>query len=134
MATAPFALTAPSTAPPRPILIDGLYCVAVGAIATFASGPISTFMGLPSSLPLIVIGLATLIYGLALTGWAATRPVPRALLQLAMILNDVWVAASAALLIFNLAPLTEGGRWLVLIVAVDVGLLAIWQWVALRRG
>lgn len=130
--TTTFSTPSQAIAPSRPILIDGLFCTAVGGVATLFSGPISTFMGLPSSLPLIVVCVATLLWGLLLTGWSMTRPVPRALTWATILLNDVWVIASIALLLFNLVPLTDGGRWLVVILAVDVAALAIWQWRSLR--
>lgn len=120
-------------APARPILVDGLFCTTVGAVGALASGPISTFMGLPSPLPLLIVGAITLIYGLTLTGWAVTRPVPRTLVGLVIGMNILWVVASLGLLLLNPTPLTDGGRWLVLLVAVDVGALAVWQWVSLRR-
>ncbi len=133
MATATLSpsITASTLLPMRPFLVDGLFCTAVGAASTFASGPISTFMGLPSSLALIVIGGTTLLYGLVLTAWTMSRPVPRPLGWIVLALNEIWLIGSI-LLLTNVVPLTDGGRWLVVLVGIDVAALAIWQWRSLR--
>lgn len=126
------ATTQSLPAPTRPILADGLFCTAVGGIATLFSEPISTFMGLPASLPLIVISVATLLWGLFLLGWSRSRLVPRALTWAVISMNALWVTGSILLLLTNVVPLTDGGRGLVVLVSIDVAALAIWQWRSLQ--
>lgn len=126
------ATTQSLPAPTRPILADGLFCTAVGGIATLFSEPISTFMGMPASLPLIVISIATLLWGLFLLGWSRSRLVPRALTWAVISMNALWVTGSILLLLTNVVPLTDGGRGLVVLVSIDVAALAIWQWRSLQ--
>lgn len=126
------AATQSLPAPTRPVLADGLFCTAVGGIATLFSEPISMFMGLSTSLPLIVISVATLLWGLFLLGWSRSRLVPRALTWAVIIMNALWVTGSILLLLTNVVPLTDGGRGLVVLVSIDVAALAIWQWRSLQ--
>ncbi|HUN07906.1 MAG TPA: hypothetical protein PLQ56_14945 [Aggregatilineales bacterium] len=126
------AATQSLPAPTRPILADGLFCTAVGGIATLFSEPISMFMGLSTSLPLIVISVATLLWGLFLLGWSRSRLVPRALTWAVISMNALWVTGSILLLLTNVIPLTDGGRGLVVLVSIDVAALAIWQWRSLQ--
>jgi len=126
------AATQSLPAPTRPILADGLFCTAVGGIATLFSEPISMFMGLSTNLPLIVISVATLLWGLFLLGWSRSRLVPRALTWAVISMNALWVTGSILLLLTNVIPLTDGGRGLVVLVSIDVAALAIWQWRSLQ--
>ncbi len=132
MATTTFPTPSKAPAPTRPIFADGLFCTAVGGIATLFNEPISAFMGLPSSLPLIVVSVATLLWGLLLLGWSRSRLVPRTLTWAVIGMNTLWMIGSILLLLTNVVPLTDGGRWLVVLVGIDVAALAIWQWRSLR--
>jgi len=132
MTASTFPTPSQAPAPTRPVFADGLFCTAVGGIATLFSEPISTFMGLPSSLPLIVVSVATLLWGLFLVGWSRSRVVPRTLTWAGISLNALWVIGSILLLLTNVVPLTEGGRGLVVLVGIDVAALAIWQWRSLQ--
>jgi hypothetical protein len=52
----------------------------------------------------------------------------------AVIIADVaWVAGSVVLLLSGWVPLTTAGKWLVALLADAVGILAVIQYIGLRR-
>jgi len=118
----------------RAIQLDGLLGgIGSGAILTVAANPIASFMGLANSLPILVIGLGLIAWGVALL-WVSSRPViERHYVMTILATNAIWVIGSLIILAADLFALTTGGRWAVLIVADVVIAFMIAEYVGLRR-
>ena len=75
-----------------------------------------------------------MIYSAFLFGLRRSHPVYDPRIVWAVIIVDLlWVADSAALLVTGWLPLTVAGQWIIAIVADVVLLFAIWQYFGLRR-
>lgn len=117
----------------RALQLDAVASIGSTAAALLAAGPISAFTGIPAPLvqtigAVFLVFTATIVYG-------STRPViDRRIAWVIMIANFSWVALSAAALIFGWLPLTPAGFWVVVAQAVLVDLLAVAQFLGLRRG
>ena len=117
----------------RALQADGLFCTASGAFSVLASAPITTLFGLPTTLPIMLLGVGLFVYGIALFALATYRPVDRRFAQTILALNIAWLVGSAFVLITGVPALTDAGKWAVLIVADIVAVLAALQYVGLRR-
>jgi hypothetical protein len=119
------------------LLGDAAASGATGLLLVIAAGPLAPMLGLPEPL-LRVAGLLLLPYA-AFVGWAGTRAAPsRATVRGIVLVNLLWVADSALLLILGpalteLAP-TALGIAFVLAQALAVLGFAVAQWIALRRA
>jgi|FLYN01.1.fsa_nt_gi uncharacterized membrane protein YhaH (DUF805 family) len=117
----------------RALQADGLFGIAGGLLCTFGANPIASFMGLANSLPILVIGLGLLAWGVGLLALAARPVIDRRLTTFIILANVVWVIGSAIILAADLFGLTTGGRWAVLVVADVVLLFALAEFAGLRR-
>ena len=119
----------------RAIQLDGLLGgIGSGAILTVAASPIASFMGLANSLPVLVIGLGLIAWGVALL-WVSSHPViERHYVMTIIAANALWVIGSLIILAADFFALTTGGRWAVLIVADVVVAFMITEYVGLRRA
>lgn len=117
----------------RLLQLDAGLCLASGlGLAAFA-GPVAVLTGIPAAVGL-PIGLFLLAWG-AWIAYVSARPtVSRRATQLVIGVNVAWVLASLAVLFGGLLPLTTFGWWFVLAQAVAVDLIAVVQWLALRRA
>lgn len=130
MATFPLA-TAPQTIiPQRPYLVDGLLITISGMGFTLASTPLSNFMGLLTPLPLTFISILTFVYGVVLLMKAGRGQIRQGMARVGILANDLSVITGIILLALNPVPLSEGGRWIVLIFSSIAAVMGIWQWVA----
>jgi hypothetical protein len=131
------AQTLPSAVAPNPVrrilTLDALSCAAGGIAALAGARPLADFLGLREALPLALAGGGLLGYAALLYWRARQESLPLGLLRAVIIVNTIWVVASALLVIENPLDLTNGGRWLIGIVAALVADLAIIQSVILRR-
>jgi hypothetical protein len=118
----------------RAIQLDGLLGgIGSGALLTLAASTIASFMGLADPLPILVIGLGLIAWGVALL-WLSSRPViDKQYVMAVLAANALWVIGSLAILAADLFGLTTGGRWAVLIVADVVIAFMIAEYVGLRR-
>ncbi len=113
--------------------VDGAFCVLSGLLFLLGANGVSQFMGAQSSTVIGALGLGTLLYGAALLYDVFKGKVDTRLLQVAIGLDVLWIAASVALLVAAPAALNTEGCWLVLILADIVGVLGIWKYVGMRR-
>lgn len=108
--------------------LDALYCLVLGAIVAAAAGQIASVVALPRTL-IVMTGILVLAWA-ALVLWMAERLPIRVALRVVLGVNIVATALIAA------ASVTAA-NWLaitvVLATAVEVGLFAVSQVVALRR-
>jgi hypothetical protein len=112
---------------------DGLFCVLMGLLFLLDANGVSQFMGAESATVIGALGLGTLLYGIALLYDVFKGKVNARLLQVAIGLDVLWIAASIILLVAAPAALSTEGRWTVVILADIVGVLGIWKYVGLRR-
>ena len=112
---------------------DGLFCAVSGAVFALGAGVISIFAGFESPTFLLILGIGLLIYGVAILYFANREAFDRRL-PLALLLGNIaWIVASILFLIADPFSMTTEGRWLTLILTDVVGVMTIWQFVALRR-
>lgn len=117
------AMTARTT---RAVLIfDGALCLGMGAGLILLRGPVAGLTGLPEAL-LLWAGILLLPVA-ALIGVAA-RAGRGWLVRLVAIGNAGWVAASVALVAFDLAPMNGLGAAFVLVQALGVAAVAALEW------
>jgi hypothetical protein len=81
----------------------------------------------------LVLGIALVIYGVSLFQLSAQTSLIRQVAVATIILDALWVLGSAVILFTDLVALTLVGFWAVAIVADIVAVLAILQFIALRR-
>jgi hypothetical protein len=126
------AAPAPSLAR-RLLLCDALASATTGSAARVGARPLADFLGVGEGLPLALTGGGLVAYAALLYWRTRQEPLAAGLLRAAIVVNTIWVVASALLVIENPFALTGGGRWLVGIVAALVADLTIAQVYALRR-
>jgi hypothetical protein len=112
---------------------DGLISAALGLLGAIAAGPIASFMGLPNVLPIVVLGIALVIWGMGVYALSSREVIDRRVPTVVILANIAWVVGSAIILAADLFGLSGGGRWGVLLVADAVVLLTIAEFVGLRR-
>jgi hypothetical protein len=117
----------------RAVQADSIFCMISGAAFTFGAGAVSSFIGLDSSTPILLIGLIVLICGVGIFWLTTNRPVDRRLVIAAIAVNAAWVLGSAILLAADPFGFTNEGKWLTLIIADIVTAIGIWEFVGLRR-
>lgn len=130
--------TYPSVQPDRSTLLrralqGNAVFSSLSAIGSFAgAGWLSTHIGAPISV-LIALGAGLLAYAAWLL-FQATRPqLDRRAAWAAIIADELWVIASAVLVLTGWPDLTTTGGWVVGIVALLVADFAVLQYVGLRR-
>ncbi|HEX6861258.1 MAG TPA: hypothetical protein VF414_00490 [Thermoanaerobaculia bacterium] len=117
----------------RVLALDAVTSGAMGALLVLAQTPLSSLLGLSSSL-LFWAGLSLLPFA-AFVGWLATRELPpRAGVWAVVLINALWVVDSFVLLASGWPDLTLLGKVFVLFQAVAVAVFAELQFFGLRRS
>jgi hypothetical protein len=117
----------------RALQSDAILSAASGSGLLLAAEPVARLLGLGISWPIALLGADLLLFG-AWVGYEAWQPelrVRRARLILA--LDIAWVVASALVLALDLWAFTVAGKWAVAAVADVVALVALAQYLGLRR-
>jgi hypothetical protein len=118
----------------RALQADGvLGGIASGVLCVLGASPIATFMGLANSLPVLVIGIGLISWGVVLLTLSSRPVIEQRFVAAVITVNIVWIVASLVILAADLFGLTTGGRWTVLIVSDVVLLFTIAEVVGLRR-
>ena len=114
---------------------NALYSSFCGLVAAAASGPVAQFLGLPSGgrIALILIGIGLILHGALLWFGSQARPVDQTLAWYAIIGDIGWVVISILILFIDPWQFSNGGWWLIAILADIVALFAILQYIGLRR-
>jgi hypothetical protein len=100
--------------------------------ATHTASPIASFIGVPAPLILAAVGIGLMVFAVVLY-WLASRPVNRAELVIIGVLDMIWVAGSAALLLGGWIPFSTAGKWAVAMTAEIVFLFAVVEFYAAWR-
>lgn len=112
--------------------LDGIFSMISGAALAAASAMLTGLTGLPIQL-ILGIGLALIPFG-ALQLWASAQPrIDRRVAWFCIVVDDLWVLGSLALL-FGALPLTSIGWWFVLVLALGVGGIGGAKFIGLRRA
>jgi hypothetical protein len=117
----------------RTLQANGFFSGLSGILLIADAGPLASFLGLASALPLVVIGAVLLLHAAILLVKANREPVDPRLAWYAIIGDVAWVIGSVEILVTGWLPLTPAGWWAVAIVADIVAVFAILQFYELRR-
>ena len=112
---------------------NAIFSVISGLVFAFAAGPAANFMGLPSPIILIAIGLGLLPFAYMVHRIATGSPLNAAGAKTIIALDAIWVVGSYLVLLLAWASLTVGGRWFVALQAEAVFLFALFQMIGVRR-
>ena len=115
----------------RALLADGVVSGLSGVMLVALSGPIAALLGVRSPGTVAVVGVALLVYAVALLCNARREMPQRGEAAIAVALNIAWVVASLA--VIAAGWLSAAGNWAVGLVADVVLIFAILQAVGLRR-
>jgi hypothetical protein len=127
------ATFAPSALLRTALIIDAVASGAMGLLLAAASGPLSGLLGLPQPL-LLGAGLVCLAWA-AITGWLGRRStLSRGVVWAVIILNALWVAESAFLLISGWVSPTMLGNVFVIGQALLVAGFTEAQYLGLKRS
>lgn len=113
--------------------LDAATVVPFALVLLIGARPLAAFLGLERAVPVALVGAVLAPYAVMLLWDASREVIPRRALLVPVVANAAWVAASAVVLVSGRPDLTIGGRWAVAIVADLVALIAIFQFVVLRR-
>lgn len=113
---------------------NAIFCDVSGLVMTFAAKPLANFLGLETTMPLIVGGIGLIVWSAFLFMTSLQVKIPKWKAWLAIEGDLVWVLGSIVLLVGNFLPLTIAGTWTIGIIADIVLAFAIWQFWALRKN
>jgi hypothetical protein len=133
MSTSTLSTVRPSNILRRAMRADALVSGSAGLISLLAARPLVSFIGLGTPAVYVGLGIAFLAYAAVLFMMTSGETVERRNGFAVVVLNVVYVAASALLLLLGWQQLTIAGRWLVALQAEAVAFFAAWQWYGLRR-
>ena len=105
-----------------------------GLVLTVDAAPLSRWLGIPSAWILVAIGLGLLGFAGELFYIARQKPLNLRLANAILWMDVAWVVGSALLLFTGWVPLTTAGWWAVALMADVVTLLAILEYVGIRRA
>ena len=110
---------------------NAVFSSASGLALIAAAGPLARIMGVPGSVSLPGLGVQLLVFaGLLL--WLASREAIRPALAMAVVVADgLWVAGTVPVLLAGV--LTPAGGWIAFALANAVALLAVLQYLGIRR-
>ena len=112
---------------------NSIFCVLSGLLLTAGAGPIATFLGWSTPIPLIVIGIGLLLYGALLFRRVAHAAIDARAGMFYVIGDTAWVGASVILLLTNWVPFTTEGKWAIALQALIVAGFAVLQFFGVQR-
>ncbi len=112
---------------------DSVFSFLVGIDLLLFSKAIASFLGLFAPWIILVVGVICILYGIEIYLAARAEPVHTGIAKFATYGNLVWVLGSAILIFANLVPFTPAGKWVIAGAADAVLVLAIFQYIGLRR-
>jgi hypothetical protein len=118
----------------RVLSADCLVCGISGTFLVLFSAPVATFLGVESSLVILVVGLVLLASAGLIFLTLRQRPLQPTRVNLVIGANVAWTAASLALLTIDGFNFTNGGKLAILLQAFMVADIALLEWIGWRRG
>ncbi|MDX1413049.1 MAG: hypothetical protein R3293_02600 [Candidatus Promineifilaceae bacterium] len=113
---------------------NALFSGLSGIVALLGSQYLAEFTGLGSSMLFTILGIVLILYGIDLWWVSSREQIDHRFAWAAIILDVLWVAGSAAILLSGWPALSVAGRWTVFIIAELVALFAVIQFIGLRRS
>ena len=117
----------------RVVKVDGISSAVMGVLFVAGARPLAAFLGLTATWPLMVIGIALLLYGADLWFFATREELNPVWAKISIALDVAWIVASWLILLTGWPELTATGKWTVAIVADAVTVIAILKYVGLRK-
>lgn len=112
---------------------NALFSLLSGALLLLGTGAVDSFLGLGSPLALRVVGVGLLAWAVWLLREAGRDALDPRVVRVAIAGDALWVGLTLVMLVAGWPPLSSAGRWALLFVADLVGLIALWEWLGLRR-
>jgi hypothetical protein len=116
------------------LFADSAICFAGGIACLFFSKAIAGFLGIAASWIILALGVGVTVYAVEAYLVARAEPVKIGFAKFAAYGNLVWVLGSAVLIFANLVPFTTAGKWTIALIADTVLVLAIFEYLGLRRA
>lgn len=113
--------------------VNDVFSLLSGLTIIATSGELPELIGAGSSTFYLVLGVALLVWAADVYLVSRGNPINTTLARGIFIGDVVWVLGSIAILLFDLFGLTTEGKWVVLIVADLVAIIAIAEYLGLRR-
>lgn len=117
----------------RALLANAIFSELSGLAFLIGAGPLAALIGLGAAWPLMVLGAGVLFFGILVFFEARREPLHIGRARAILALDIAWVLASGALLLLNPLGLTSAGWWLVAGIADVVAVLAVLEYLGLRR-
>ena len=115
----------------KALMGNALFSALSGLGILIAHVEVSRLLGFPSSVPLVIIGVALLGFSAMLVTNARREFMKLSDAWTAVLMDLAWVVGSFVLLF--VAPFSNSGKWIVVIVAELVLCFAILQWLGIRK-
>lgn len=113
---------------------NALFSATAGLVMLVAAAPLADWLGVPSAIYLVVIGVGLLVFAYDLFTNARRPKLHRGRVRQAIVMDALWVVGSIALLVSLGGLFTTVGWWAIVVVADIVALFAIVQALGLRRS
>src|SRR6266481_9316894 len=110
---------------------NALFSTISGMALILAGQRVVRLLGLPKAVNLLTMGIGLLAFAVTLVIFARKNPIKVSDTWIAILLDLAWVIGSYPLLF--VVPFSTTGKWIVGIVAEVVLLLALMQWLGIRR-
>jgi hypothetical protein len=125
--------TKPTSMIQRALQTDGVVSTLTGLIFTFGAGILSPIVGVEQPEIVLIFGLLIVLYGVGVFTLSNRTPLPSLMPVTIIVGNVIFVALCIGLLVADPFTFTTEGKWILLILADAVALLAIWQFIGVRR-
>jgi hypothetical protein len=114
------------------LFVDALFCALGGLVFAVGAAPLGNLTGMNASL-LAVIGVSLVMWATVPFMAARREPTNPSTVMFVVVVNVAWVVASVTLLIADPFASTTIGKWFTLIIADVVAVLAVLQFIGVRR-
>ncbi|HEX9385240.1 MAG TPA: hypothetical protein VF918_02895 [Anaerolineales bacterium] len=112
---------------------NALFSGVSGLLFIFASSPIAEFIGLDSSLAILIIGIGLAGYAALIYANASRAEIYSSFVLFAVIGDSTWVLLSIVLLLTGWVTFSVEGKWAVGIIAAMVDVFATLQLIEWRK-
>lgn len=117
----------------RALQADGVFCTLLGGVLTLGAGAIGGLLGIEETTIVLLFGIVTFFYGIGVLFFSDPAWIDPRLPMVTVALNAILVVLFLYLLVADPFGFTDIGKWAALILADGAAILAIWQYIGLRR-
>ncbi len=112
---------------------NAVFSALSGLVFTLDSAILAELTGIQPPLVFVIVGLPLVVYGVLIWMLAAQDEVNPNQVRAVIIADIAWVVGSIILLLSGWLPLTSAGKWTVALLADAVAILAVLQYLGLKR-